>query len=153
MSQSYTVQEAAKRTGLSPHTLRYYEKQDLIDGVTRTPGGARRYDEDAIGRLVFLTKMRATGMRIRDLKEYVRLVRNGLDNYDRLAKILQGHRGRIVAQLQELETNLQLVDLKLEMYTKGICPSDLNDPCARKIREVLESASLKTSQPDKTKSA
>ena len=73
---SLTIAEAAERTGLSPHTLRYYERDGLLlSGVGRSASGHRRYTEEDLGWIEMLTRLRATGMPIRDVRRYAELVR------------------------------------------------------------------------------
>lgn len=143
VTQTLTVQEVSTQTGLSPHTLRYYEDQGLVDGVVRTAGNARRYTAEAVSRLNFLQRMRLTGMPIRDLKAYVNLVRQpGDTNKERIA-ILKNHRARVVAQIETNQANLELIDLKLELYKTGACPTDLSNPCARRINDLLQTCTNK----------
>ena len=59
-----TISEAAEASGLTAHTLRYYERAGLLDPVGREAGGRRRYSDRDLSRIAFLTKLRATGMPI-----------------------------------------------------------------------------------------
>ena len=77
MIATLSIAEAARDRRLSPHTLRYYERAGLLDAVPRDGGGRRRYTEADLDRVLFLQRMRRTGMPIRVLREYVALVRQG----------------------------------------------------------------------------
>jgi len=72
---SYTIDEAAAQTGLSKHTLRYYEREGLLPPISKASSGHRRYTDDDIGWVRFLQLLRATGMPIREAKEFVTLTR------------------------------------------------------------------------------
>jgi len=61
-SDELTISEAAERTGLTRHTLRYYERDGLMLGVGRAGSGHRRYSERDLGWIELITKLRATGM-------------------------------------------------------------------------------------------
>src|SRR5438445_13738504 len=76
MSTSLSITEAAKATGLSAYTLRYYEQIGLIAPVDRR-GGARRYSDADMRWLEFLVRLRATGMSMRDMPRYAQLLRQG----------------------------------------------------------------------------
>ena len=72
-----TIRDVARETGLSVHTLRYYERIGLIPPVERAESGHRRYRDKDIAWFEFLRKLRATGMPIRKVREYVALQQQG----------------------------------------------------------------------------
>ena len=76
-SAELTIAEVAERTGLTRHTLRYYERDGLMLGVDRAGSGHRRYSERDLGWIELITKLRATGMPIREVRRYAELVRDG----------------------------------------------------------------------------
>jgi DNA-binding transcriptional MerR regulator len=115
-----SISDAAEATGLSTHTLRYYERAGLLDSVDRDHAGHRRYDPSALEWIVFCTRLRATGMPIRRIREYAELVRAGEGNeHERLA-LLEAHRDEIRAQLIEVERNLALIDYKIDLYSEKL---------------------------------
>jgi DNA-binding transcriptional MerR regulator len=90
---SLSISEAAERTGLSPHTLRYYERAGLmLSGVNRATSSHRRYSDSDIGWVVFLTKLRSTAMPIAKVREYVDLVRRGEGSTPERLELLLAHR-------------------------------------------------------------
>ena len=111
-----TIAEAAERSGLSAHTLRYYERIGLIHPVERDPGGHRRYGHDDLEWLAFLTRLRRTGMPIRQMVEYAELVRAGSQTVARRREMLERHRASIRSQMTELEETLAVLERKIEMY-------------------------------------
>jgi DNA-binding transcriptional MerR regulator len=74
-SDELTISEVAGRTGLTRHTLRYYERDGLMLGVGRAGSGHRRYSERDLGWIELITKLRATGMPIGEVRRYAELVR------------------------------------------------------------------------------
>ena len=87
-----TIAEAAERAGISAHTIRYYERAGLLAPIDRTDSGHRRFAAEDIEWIVVITKLRATGMPIRRIREYAELVREGDGNeLERLA-LLESHR-------------------------------------------------------------
>jgi DNA-binding transcriptional MerR regulator len=116
---SLTISEAAESAGVTAHTLRYYERAGLLDPVGRAGSGHRRYAEEDLTRIVFITRLRSTGMPIREIRRYFELVREGPETEsDRLA-LLQAHRDRVLAQLEEYAHHLQAIDFKIDLYKKG----------------------------------
>jgi len=112
-----SIAEAARLTGVSTHTLRYYERAGLVvTPVDRTQGGWRRYHRLDIEWIVVCTRLRATGMPIKDIRRYAELVSAGHRNEpDRLA-LLESHRAAVIAKLAELQHNLELIDHKIGVY-------------------------------------
>src|SRR5690348_2913676 len=72
-----TVGEAAAKVGLSVHTLRWYEQEGLVAPVGRDAAGRRRYSPDDLDWLQLLTRLRGTGMPVREMRRYAELVRSG----------------------------------------------------------------------------
>jgi DNA-binding transcriptional MerR regulator len=117
---SLSISQAAERTGLSTHALRYYEREGLmLGGVDRASSTHRRYTEADIVWVEFLTKLRSTAMPISKVREYVDLVRLGdISTPDRLA-LLIAHRESVIAQLDEMTQSLRAIDHKIALYRKG----------------------------------
>jgi DNA-binding transcriptional MerR regulator len=112
-----SISEAAALTGVSTHTLRYYERAGLmLDPVPRATSSHRRYTDDDIRWVEFLTKLRSTGMPIRQVRLYTDMTRSGPDTEaDRLA-LLERHRRSVLAQLDDIRNNLAAIDKKIAMY-------------------------------------
>jgi DNA-binding transcriptional MerR regulator len=112
-----SIAEAARRTGVSVHTLRYYERAGLvITPVGRTHSGRRRYQREDLKWINICTRLRATGMPIKAIRCYAQLVSAGPGNeQDRLA-LLEAHRADVTTRLAELQENLQLIDHKIDVY-------------------------------------
>src|SRR4051812_6704883 len=101
------ISEVAESTGLSTHTLRYFERAGLmLTPVDRASSTHRRYSENDVTWVVFLTKLRATGMPIARVKEYVELVRTGDSSAEDRLELLLRHRIAVLAQLEEITGSL-----------------------------------------------
>jgi DNA-binding transcriptional MerR regulator len=116
VSTEMTIAEAAERSGLSAHTLRYYERIGLIHPVDRGTNGHRRYGRDDLEWLDLLIKLRTTGMPIRQMVEYAELVRRGPETAARRRAMLERHRAEITARMAELEDTAAVLDRKIAMY-------------------------------------
>lgn len=119
-----TIAEAAARTGLSADTLRYYERDGLLLApVHRAASGHRRYSERDLRWVELVTRLRATGMPIRDVRRYAALVRDGDGNEaDRLALLLS-HRQVVERQLAEVTGHLRAIDHKIAIYENKVNPT------------------------------
>lgn len=117
----YSIAEAATLSGLTPHTLRYYERADLmLAPVERVSSGHRSYADDDLAWITMITRLRATGMPIRDVRRYVGLVRAGDGNEaDRLA-LLRAHRLVVQVRMAEVAEHLEAIDAKIGVYVDAI---------------------------------
>ena len=73
---TWSIGEAAAKCGLSQHTLRWYEQEGLVAPVGRDSAGRRRYTESDLDWLLLLTRLRRTGMPVRDMRRYAELARH-----------------------------------------------------------------------------
>ena len=115
-----TIQEAAEATGLSAHTLRYYERIGLIHPIDREENTRRLYTTDDLGWINFLMKMRATGMSIREMQRYAQLQRMGDETLPDRVEMLKALREQVEARIGELNENMRLVCYKIEIYSEMI---------------------------------
>ena len=119
VEHSLSIAEAAERTGLSTHTLRYYERAGLmLTAVDRASSRHRRYHEHDIVWVEFLTKLRATSMPIAQVREYVDLVRLGDGTTAARLELLQRHRASVAANLDDISRALTAIDAKIAIYSK-----------------------------------
>jgi DNA-binding transcriptional MerR regulator len=110
-----TIAETAERTGVSAHTLRYYERIGLLS-VARDTAGRRMYGARDYARVVFLSRLRMTGMSIRDLQRYIALVAKGDASVPERLRLLLAHRDAVRAQLHELTFALETIEFKIAAY-------------------------------------
>ncbi|MCX5378508.1 MerR family transcriptional regulator [Streptomyces sp. NBC_00091] len=112
----YTISEVEARTGLTQHTLRWYERIGLMPHVDRSHSGQRRFSEQDLGWLGFVGKLRATGMSVADMVRYAELVREGEHTVDERRELLERTRREVRARLAELTDALDVLDYKISMY-------------------------------------
>jgi DNA-binding transcriptional MerR regulator len=123
-STDLTIAEAAAEAGVSVHTLRYYERAGLLTPIERNGSGHRRFSPEDLEWIVVCTRLRATGMPIRRIRQYADLVRAGDGNEaDRLA-LLEAHREEVRERLREVRRHLELIDYKIDLYTERLAATD-----------------------------
>ncbi len=119
--RDYSISDAAALTGLSVHALRYYERAGLmLDRVPRAASTHRRYRDMDIGWVQFITRLRSTGMSIRQIHEYAEMVRSGDGNEVERLQLMEQHRQRVEAQLHEIEGHLAAIRFKIDLYHERI---------------------------------
>jgi DNA-binding transcriptional MerR regulator len=111
----WSTREAAEKCGLTQYTLRWYERIGLLDRVERTPDGRRRFSDGDLDWLILLSRLRATGMPVRDMLAYAELVRSGAREQERI-DLLREHRERVRQALFEQQECLKLLDAKIGNY-------------------------------------
>jgi DNA-binding transcriptional MerR regulator len=114
-----TIGELAKRSGLSAHTIRYYERIGLLPYVGRDRSGRRDYDASILTWIEFLGRLKTTGMPIREMLHYAALRERGTATETERQKLLERHRERVRAHLAELGACLLVLDTKIAGYAGG----------------------------------
>lgn len=116
-SELLTIEQVAARTGLSAHTLRYYERVGLLDPVARATSGHRRYAAKDLAWLEFLTRLRTTGMPIRHMQEFAALRRRGDATIAERRTLLEAHQQAVKSHIAELQHNLEAITVKIQDYS------------------------------------
>jgi DNA-binding transcriptional MerR regulator len=123
--ENFTIQEVTRATGLSAHTLRYYERIGLIHPIEREQNTRRRYTADDVGWIDFLLKLRAIGMSIRDMQKYAELQRRGDETLPERLEMLKALRDKVEAHMDELNEHLKLIYYKIDIYQKTVTEKEL----------------------------
>ncbi|KAA2251180.1 MerR family transcriptional regulator [Solihabitans fulvus] len=121
---TYSIAQAAERSGLSIDTLRYYERIGLVQPPARDSGGRRNYSEEDLGWLEFLTKLRTTGMPIRMMREYAQARHRGPHTTNRRKQILVEHRTSVLERIAELQSCLGVLNHKITNYEQCVVEND-----------------------------
>ncbi|MFQ9510250.1 MAG: MerR family transcriptional regulator [Lachnospiraceae bacterium] len=117
-----TIAEVSKKFEMSSDTLRYYERIGLIPTVTRTPGGIRNYTEEDCGWVEFIKCMRASGIQVEALVEYVSLFQQGDKTREDRKHILIEQRKQLEARIEEMQKTLDRLNRKIDGYEKHLVP-------------------------------
>jgi DNA-binding transcriptional MerR regulator len=68
------IRELSRRTGADPATIRYYEREGLLQPPARTASGYRRYGPEAVERLTFIRHCRSLDIPLRDVRRLLSLL-------------------------------------------------------------------------------
>lgn len=126
-SEKLTIQDVAKATGLSTHTLRYYERIGLIHPIEREQNTRRCYSAEDVGWIDFLLKLRATGMSIKDMQRYAELQRQGDATLPERVEMLKSLRDQVEAHVEELNEHLKLIYYKIDIYQKIVAEREFEN--------------------------
>ena len=118
---SYTISEAAEKTGLPPSTIRYYDKEGLLPNIKRK-NGIRVFEDMDLRLMGLLTCLKNTGMPIKRIRDYVELTSKG-DGDDTLREryeIIKAQRQFVLDQIEQLQYYLEELDFKDWYYNKAL---------------------------------
>lgn len=114
----FTIQQISNITGLSVHTLRYYEKIGLLDKVERDVNGYRQYTESDISWINFLIRLRETGMPVSEMKQFSDLRSQGDLTVGLRRGLLENHQKNVQEKIKNLQNNLHKIEEKINYYKK-----------------------------------
>lgn len=117
---AYTITQASKRTGLTVHTLRFYEKEGLLPYVERDSAGNRIYQESDFRWLDLIICLKSSGMPIKKIKDYVLWSIEGDATLDIRLEMMRSHKNTILEKISELEKYIKQIDYKIEYYEASV---------------------------------
>jgi len=134
-----TVQETAARTGLSEHTLRYYERAGLITAVRRDgSSGHRRYSADDVARGRTLACLRAAGLPLDQMRRYFTLAARGRSAAPEMRALLEQQKRALEDRMEAMRRHLDYVRRKID-YWEALQSG--RDEAARRIADELAAQS------------
>lgn len=119
-----TIAEVSRKYDISADILRYYERIGLIPPVPRTRGGLRDYGEESCGWIQLMKCMRAAGVQIEALIEYVDLFQQGDATLDARKALLVEQRDQLVSRMAEMQASLDLLNQKIDRYEQGMMTAE-----------------------------
>ncbi|MET7856538.1 MerR family transcriptional regulator [Streptomyces sp. NPDC005318] len=115
----YTISEVVAFTGLTAHTLRWYERIGLMPHVDRSHTGQRRFTNRDLDWLAFVGKLRLTGMPVADMVRYAELLREGEHTFEERQELLEATRRDVMTRIAELQDTLAVLDYKIDFYASA----------------------------------
>jgi len=116
MELSLSIRECAAATNTTPDTLRYYEKIGLLSRISRQGNGHRRFNADDVRWITFLRRLHDTGMPIRHMRQYAKLVRRGDATMAERRALLETHRDELRRRVALMSEHLQMIEKKIRSY-------------------------------------
>ncbi|MCM3698651.1 MerR family transcriptional regulator [Paenibacillus macerans] len=123
MENKFSSKQVSEETGLSIHTLRYYEQIGLIDGIVRDENGYRQYSKADIVWFQVLSYLRAMGMPIREMQHFTALRSSEVSTITARREFMETYRRKVIDQMKELEKTLEKIDQKINFF-KNLEDSD-----------------------------
>lgn len=132
----YSIGQVAKKTGLTPHTLRYYEKEGLLPFVKKSGSGLRVFSDDDLGWLAMIECLKETGMSLKGIKQYIDWFIEGDSTLSQRLEMFRQQKQHIEAQQAQLQKHLAKIDYKIAFYEEAVKQGSMDKAAANK--KILE---------------
>ncbi|SEO06201.1 DNA-binding transcriptional regulator, MerR family [Amphibacillus marinus] len=112
----YTINEVADICDISPHTIRYYDKEGLLPFVSRNETGRRQFSDTDLNVIKLICCFKNSGMQIKNIKKYIDLTMQGAETSAERKEMMINHKKNINSQMADLKKNLNIIDLKIASF-------------------------------------
>jgi DNA-binding transcriptional MerR regulator len=118
--KTYSISEVAKELNLTTYTLRYYDKEGLMPFVERTPNGTRLFKESDIDALKIIECLKATGMPIKEIKDFIDWCSDGDSTLQQRYDMFMERKANVEAQMEELKKTMEVIKHKCWYYKTAL---------------------------------
>ncbi|MFJ7746785.1 MerR family transcriptional regulator [Peribacillus sp. NPDC097295] len=118
--KTYSISEAATELNLTVYTLRYYDKEGLLPFLERTPSGIRIFKESDIDALRIIECLKATGMPIKEIKQFIDWCSEGDSTLQQRSNMFLERKAIVEAQMEELKKTMEVIDHKCLYYKTAL---------------------------------
>ncbi|MFB5285005.1 MULTISPECIES: MerR family transcriptional regulator [Peribacillus] len=118
--KTYSISEVANELNLTVYTLRYYDKEGLMPFVERTPSGTRLFKESDIGALKVIECLKATGMPIKEIKNFIDWCSDGDSTLQQRYDMFVERKANVEAQMEELKKTMEIIEHKCLYYKTAL---------------------------------
>ena len=116
----YSIGQVAAKTGLTVHTLRYYEKEALLPFVRKSSSGLRMFSDNDLGWLSIIECLKETGMPLKGIKQYIDWFREGDSTLPQRLEMFKQQQLKILTQIEQFQKYLQKIDYKVRIYEEAV---------------------------------
>ena len=132
----YSIGQVAQRTGLSTHTLRYYEKEGLLPFVKKSGSGLRVFSDSDLGWLAMIECLKETGMSLKGVKQYMYWYIEGDETLQNRLDMFRAQKTHIEEQIAQLQKHMEKINYKIKLYEEAVKKGSLDIASANKrLRE------------------
>lgn len=143
----YRIGELARLAGVTPDTIRYYEKENMMDAPARSAGGFRLYNEADLQRLKFIRHAKQLGLTLEAIRDLL-MIRIDPEHHT-----CQESKDIVNARLQEIEqriAELQIMQRSLQYLSASCCGqahSSLECSILANLEQGNKSSEIKPDKP------
>ena len=133
---TYTIGQMAKKLGVAPSTLRYYDKEGLLPSVERSEGGVRIFQDADMGQLATIKCLKRTGMSIQEIRQYIDLSLQGDETIEARLDLIDHRREAVLEQIRQLQDTLHTLDYKHWYYETALAAGTMEVPANMPTEQV-----------------
>lgn len=115
----YTIGQVAKLTGLSISTIRYYDKEGLLNGINRK-SGIRSFNDKDLNTIRVIECLKNSGMLIKEIRDFMKLCEEGDSSLNERYNFFLDQEKKVQDQIKSLNQTLKLIKFKQWYYLKAI---------------------------------
>lgn len=112
----YTISEVSKKVHISPHTLRFYDREGLLPSVERSASGVRMFKDADFESLFIIECLKKTGMSIKGIKQFINWCSEGDNTIEQRLNMFKEQQKRVTEQIAELQETLDVIKFKCWYY-------------------------------------
>lgn len=127
----YSIGQVALKTGLTTHTLRYYEKEGLLPFVHKTSSGLRLFSDNDLGWLSMIQCLKETGMPLKEIKQYIDWFREGDSTLPQRLEMFKRQKENVEKQITKMQSYLQRLDYKTRLYEEAVKLGSFEKACRK----------------------
>lgn len=135
---AYSIGQAAEKMNVSAYTLRYYDKEGLLPMVERSGGGIRMFSEDDFGWLRLIECLKASGLSIKEIKQYIDWAMEGDSTLEKRRAMFYARKKAVEKQMAELQRTLNTVTYKCWFYDTAVEAGTEEAPRNTKFEDLPE---------------
>ena len=124
----YTMKQVSEATGLSYEPLKFYCNRGLVPGLKRDGGNRRVFEQEDVGEIFCLKRLRSCGMSIEEIREFLELCRQGKETVPQRRQMLEQKKQELFQQIEELEKSIAYIDEKQAYYDR-VTAGEIEDSC------------------------
>lgn len=134
----FTISDMAKRTGLTPSAIRFYDKEGLLPLISRSDSGRRQFTQTDFEFIKIIECLKSTGMSLKDIKNYIQLISLGDASIDARLDIFYRQKEILEQQIAQIKEMLDIAQFKCWFYETGKAAGTLDVPRNMALKDIPE---------------
>ena len=112
----YTIKTVAEKTGLSPHTIRFYAREGLLPTIRRSDSGVRLFRDEDLEAIYIIECLKNCGMKISEIKDFTEWTLEGDTTIDKRLSLFREKYEAMQEKIKQMEETLDALRYKVWFY-------------------------------------
>lgn len=140
----YSIGQVAKKTGLTAHTLRYYQKEGLLPFLQKSSSGLRVFSDNDLGWLGLIECLKETGVPLKDIRQYIDWYLEGDSTLSLRLDMFKNQKNRVEEQIRQFQKHLEKIEYKIALYEEAVKEGSLDKAVANPRLQALKNGLSQT---------